>query len=202
MHRTPPKAGEADEKLNTLRRGVGAGTAPNASPFVFIANGKHGGNMLEEAGYQQLLADLEQERENIERMIVWVKGRMQQSDSAEVAATPTPKPGLDGNVRFPRLLPSDAFFRLSVPDAIKKYLSMVKRPKTGKQITTALDTGGLTHQAKNLYQTVYPTLLRMERDNLVVRVGEREWGLAEWYPSGRKATLSEKVQEAKEESEK
>jgi hypothetical protein len=27
--------------------------------------------MLEEAGYQQLLAELEQERENIERMIVY-----------------------------------------------------------------------------------------------------------------------------------
>ena len=157
--------------------------------------------MLEETSYQQLLGELEQERENIERMIVWVKGRMQQSDSAQAAALPPPKPGWNAPVRLPAgLFQSDAFFRLSVPDAIKKYLNIAKRPKTGKQITDALDAGGLTHQAKNLYQTVYPTLLRMEGANEVVRVNKNEWGLTEWYPGGRK--LSEKVQEAKEESEK
>jgi hypothetical protein len=86
-------------------------------------------------------------------------------------------------VRFPRLA-NDSFFHLSVPEAIKKYLNIAKRPKTTKDITVALDVGGLTHHAKNLYQTVYPTLLRMEQAKQVVRVGKGEWGLAEWYPGG------------------
>lgn len=150
--------------------------------------------MPEGADYEQILADLEQERENIERMIIWVKGRMQQSDSAEATASPA-RPANTGPMRFPRLLPPDAFFRMSVPDAIKKYLNMTnKRPKTAKEITAALDTGGLTHQAKNLYATVYPTLMRMEDAKEVVRVGKREWGLTEWYPSGRKANQDEKTE--------
>lgn len=151
--------------------------------------------MPEGTDYQQILADLEQEQENIERMIVWVKGRIaQQADSAQAvvsAAKPLPS---SGPMRFPRLLPADAFFRMSVPEAIKKYLNMVKRPKTAKEITAALDAGGLTHQAKNLYATVYPTLLRMEGNNEVVRVSKREWALAEWYPGGRKVNQEEKTE--------
>jgi len=68
-------------------------------------------------------------------------------------------------------------------------------------ITEGLKRGGLTTKARNLYATVYPTLLRMEKSGDVVRVTKGEWGLAEWYPSGRK-TLLEKIQEAKDESEK
>ena len=67
-------------------------------------------------------------------------------------------------MRYPRLA-NDSFFHLSVPDAIKKYLIIARRPATPKDITMALNVGGLTHQAKNLYQTVYPTLLRMDSEH-------------------------------------
>lgn len=158
--------------------------------------------MPEGTNYQQLLADLEQEQENIERMIVWVKGKMQQADAVERIVATGPKTGTDGRARLPRVaMAADAFFRMSVPDAIKKFLNIVKAPRTAQDITAGLDAGGLTHQAKNLYATVYPTLLRMEEAGDVVRLGNRQWGLTEWYPGGRK-TLSEKIQEAKEESEK
>ena len=150
--------------------------------------------MLEETDYQQLLADLEQERENIERMIVWVKGRMAQSDSTQQIVAPVAKPDASFPMRFPRLAP-DSFFRMTIPQAIKAFLNIAKRPKVAKEITKALKNGGLTSQAKNLYGTVYPTLLRMEKAGEVVRVGNGEWGLAEWYPGGRKAS-----QEDKEES--
>lgn len=145
--------------------------------------------------YEQLLVDLKQERENIERLIVWVEGRMQQSDSVETDAV-SAKPTVSMPMRFPRLAP-DTFFRMTVPQAIKTFLSIAKRPQKAKTITTALDDGGLTHQAKDLYATVYPTLLRMEQANEVVRIGKGEWGLAEWYPGGRKATLEEKVESEK-----
>jgi hypothetical protein len=145
--------------------------------------------------YEQLLAELEQDRENLERMIIWVKGKMQQTESAEVIVATGPKTGTDGRVRFPRAgMASDAFFRMSVPDAIKKFLNIAKGPRTAKDITAGLDQGGLTHQSKNLYATVYPTLLRMEAAGDVVRVSKGEWGLAEWYPSGRKPAQEEKTE--------
>jgi hypothetical protein len=137
--------------------------------------------------YEQLLQELEQEREGIERMIVWVRGRMQQGDKAESAVKTGPVVSVDGRVRFPRVgMASDTFFRMSVPEAIKKFLNIAKGPRTAKDITAGLDQGGLIHQAKNLYATVYPTLLRMEQSGDVARVGKGQWGLTEWYPGGRK----------------
>jgi hypothetical protein len=142
---------------------------------------------MNESAYKQLLTELEQEREDIERMIVWVKGRMEQTDSVGTVTAPAKLPS---PARFPRLLAPDAFFRMSVPDAIKGYLNIVKRPKTAKDITEGLQQGGLTTKAKNLYATVYPTLLRMEEGGEVVRVTKNEWGLTEWYPGARKSNQS------------
>jgi hypothetical protein len=151
--------------------------------------------MVQEASYEQLLLELEQERENIDRMIVWVKGKMQQSGRAETVVVAGLKTGTDGRTRFPRIgMATDAFFRMSVPDAVKKFLNIVKGPRTAKDITAGLEQGGLTHQAKNLYATVYPTLLRMLEAGDVVRVSKNEWGLAEWYPAGRKAAQEEKTE--------
>ena|SRR5579863_4088536 len=149
-------------------------------------------DQLKQCQEEQLLTELEHERENIDRMIIWVKGRMEQTDSAESVVSPA-KPALNTPMRFPRVLAADTFFRLTVPEAIKKYLNIAKRPKTAKDITAGLEAGGLTHQAKNLYATVYPTLLRMEKANEVARISKGEWGLSEWY-SGRKANQEEKTE--------
>lgn len=141
--------------------------------------------------YQVLLEQLEEEQENIARMIVWVKGKIAQRDGGvQDVIEAAPKPSTPA--RFPRTVPSDAFFRMTVQDAIKKCLNIFKRPMSAKGITSALDDGGLTHQAKNLYATVYPTLLRMESANEVARVGKGEWGLSEWY-GPRKANQEEKA---------
>ncbi len=148
--------------------------------------------MPEETDYEKLLADLEEERAGIDLMIAFVKRRMGKLAEAASSALPAKPAGTIPERSF--RLQQDTFFRMSVPDAIKKYLNIVKRPKTAKDITAGLDSGGLTHQAKNLYATVYPTLLRMEKANEVVRVGKGEWGLAEWYPSGRKASQEDKTE--------
>lgn len=148
--------------------------------------------MLAETDYQQLLTHLEEERENIDRLIVWVKGKMAQQDSAE-AIVQASQPTASVPMRFPRLAP-DSFFRMTVPQAIKAYLNIAKRPKAAKEITEALKKGGLTTQAKNLYATVYPTLLRIEKAGEVVRMANNEWALAEWYPGGRKANQEQKTE--------
>jgi hypothetical protein len=150
--------------------------------------------MAEGIDYQQLLGDLELERDNVERMIVWVKGKLGLADgvATHVANTKGLQETL-GAPRYQRLMP-DTFFRMTVPQAIKAYLNIMKRPRSVKDITAGLDQGGLTHKAKNLYATVYPTLLRMEGAHEVVRVGRGEWGLAEWYPGGRKGNQGEKAE--------
>jgi hypothetical protein len=174
-------------------------------PFCIYSRFSHGGqDMSEPIDYEQLIEQLLAERADIDRMIAWARKRQAQSgifftDEQSPTSNPpqpetAPSNHYGANIpRFPRLA-QDTFFRMSVPDAIKKYLNIAKRPKTAKDITTALDSGGLTHQAKNLYATVYPTLMRMEGANEVVRVGKGEWGLSDWYPSGRKASLEEKIE--------
>ncbi len=150
---------------------------------------------MDKEGFQQLITELELEIENNHRMISWLKTRMGQSDSVGTATTPA---NTTSPARFPRLLAPDAFFRMSVPDAIKGYLNIVKRPKTAKDITEGLQQGGLTTKAKNLYATVYPTLLRMEDGGEVVRVTKTEWGLTEWYPGARKNNQSPEEKEKTE----
>jgi len=154
--------------------------------------------MAEEVDYEQLLQSLLAERADLDRMIAWVQKRAGHlgepiEKDAAIPASVNPSAPI---MRFPRTLAADAFFRMTFPQAIKAYLNIVKRPKSAKDITAALETGGLTHKAKNLYATVYPTLLRMETNEEVVRVGKGDWGLTEWYPTGRKGS-----QEPKTESE-
>ena len=153
--------------------------------------------MSEPIDYEQLIASLLEEQADIARMIAFARRKQSEQQGMEsqaggiVRSQPEVKATRYQMMSF-HLAP-DSFFRMSVPDAIKKFLNIAKRPKTAKEITAGLDSGGLTHQAKNLYATVYPTLLRMESANEVVRVGKGEWGLSEWYPNAKKATPEEKT---------
>ena len=145
--------------------------------------------MSEEVDYEILLQNLLAERSDLELMIAWVQKRLDRSTGGvESTAQPTSAPVAAS--RSPRLA-QDTFFRMTVPHAIKTFLNIAKRPRPAKVITAALQDGGLTHQAKDLYATVYPTLLRMEKNGDVVRVSKGEWGLSEWYPSGRKASQAD-----------
>jgi hypothetical protein len=76
---------------------------------------------------------------------------------------------------------------MSVPEAIRAFLNIMKRPQTARDITDALQAGGLSHKAKDLYQTVFPTLQRMKAQGEVDKLANGEWGLSEWYTTGRRA---------------
>src|SRR5438477_411254 len=69
------------------------------------------------------------------------------------AISPTAKP-ID-----PAMISDDAFFGLSITEAAKKYLGMVKRKQTVREIADALDRGGLPHTSSNFVATV-ATMLR------------------------------------------
>ncbi len=153
--------------------------------------------------YQELLQQLEDEQENIARLIVFVKGKMAQQDGTSVAArtvSETVSKPAQPIMRFPRTIASDSFFRMTVTDAIKKCLNLFRRPMSAKEITNILNEGGLTHQAKNLYATVYPTLLRMEVANEIARQRGGKWALSEWYGSKKSGTQEEKAEKTEPES--
>ncbi len=151
--------------------------------------------MSDPIDYERILSSLLEERGDLDRMIAWAQKKLgQPSAPAKPYIGGPDKIGLtkvfEGTVVSSKLAP-DMFFRMSVSQAIKTYLNIARRPQSAKDITAALSGGGLTHKAKNLYATVYPTLLRMEEDGVVARVGKGEWGLSEWYPGGRKSSQQE-----------
>jgi hypothetical protein len=82
-------------------------------------------------------------------------------------------------------IPPDAFFSLSVPEAARKYLSMVKRPAGAKEMEQAIREGGFQTVAKNFYANLYTSLVRSK--DTFVKVGKK-WGLVEWYPRRPKKT--------------
>jgi hypothetical protein len=73
----------------------------------------------------------------------------------------------------------DEFFRLSTPDAVKKFLKIVGKPaRSTTDIIEGLKRGGLS---STNYTNVYTALGRLKAKGEVVKVGEN-WGLDEWYP--------------------
>jgi hypothetical protein len=146
--------------------------------------------MAEGTEYEKILAELVEERANLDRMIAWVQGKlaMEGQGVGPIPTTVMMPSAPQGTVplRFPRLR-QDAFFKMSVPEAIRAFLNIMKRPQTARDITDALQTGGLSHRAKDLYQTVFPTLQRMKGNGEVDKMPNGEWGLSEWYTAGRRA---------------
>jgi hypothetical protein len=154
--------------------------------------------MAEGIDYGKLVDALTEERNKLDIMLSWAKGKLAEGNSGGSVTVDTllrDRPDKPSEpLRHPRFK-SDTFFKMSVMDAIEECLNLTKRPLTAKDITTALQSGGLTHKAKDLYQTVFPTLSRMKDRGIVERLPTGEWGLAAWY--GRKSALAPQTEEGK-----
>jgi hypothetical protein len=152
--------------------------------------------MAEGIDYGKLLDALIEERGKIDMMISWAKGKLAEGNpggSVTVDTLLRDRPEKSSEpMRHPRFK-SDTFFKMSVMDAIEECLNIAKRPLPAKDITDALQSGGLTHKAKDLYQTVFPTLGRMKERGIVEKLPTGEWGLAAWY--GRKSASSPQATE-------
>jgi DNA-directed RNA polymerase delta subunit len=143
--------------------------------------------------YNAVLADLESRKAQIESAIAAVK--------AILAALGGSLDGANGGVISPEDIPRGAFLRLSIADATKKYLDMVKTKQSVPQITQALERGGLPPAKTN---TVYAVLRRRENDiGDIIRLGD-EWALAEWYPNNPniRKRVSEKAKPKKAKAKK
>ncbi len=136
--------------------------------------------------YAAVLADLESKRAVIDNMIAGARqmlnlgvdqGTTAQSSGGRSEQAPT-------KVQF------DSFFRMTMPDAITKYLEIAKRPQTVSEITKALREGGLPSSAKHLMPLVGSRLSGMKKAGEVANV-QGKWGLASWYPAvSRQAAMT------------
>jgi hypothetical protein len=128
--------------------------------------------------YAAVLADLEVRRAVIDAMIA--NTRQLLNLGLEQGAAPAGGAPAD---KTPTEVRNDTFFRMTMPDAIVKYLEIAKRPQTLSEITKALETGGLPTTAKNLMPIVGSRLSRLKADEKVCQPTSGKWGLSEWYPA-------------------
>src|SRR3990172_4668958 len=105
-----------------------------------------------EINYDAVLADLEAKRAGLDEAIAGIRKYLRLK--GQVTSAPQAD---QGRIIDPNAIPSDAFFGMTIPDAIRKYLGIVKKPRTSKDIAEALVRGGITHTSKNFYATVATT---------------------------------------------
>jgi len=147
---------------------------------------------METIDYERVIADLEQRRANynaaIDAAILAIKSIL--------AAQTHPLPGGSTSAAQHRAtslkdLSPDAFFGLGLAEAAIRYLSIVKKQQTTREIADALEAAKYHHTSRNFVNTVNTALYRRERDEGdVVRIG-RNWALSEWYPGRRRKVVTE-----------
>lgn len=194
--------------------GGGRPSPPSLVPYPYnipaVGMGKVMGATPTE--YDVVIADLEDQILELQTAIEVLKRQRDKGPSPQGMA---PAPSVEGVVvkmpvvrtpvpRTPALepsIPSDAFFGMSLVDATKKYLGILKKPQGTKAIVDALERGRLQHSSKSLYSTLFTVLTRRaSKDGDIVKIG-LEWGLTEWYPGLRRKVARREEQPEQPSSE-
>ena len=126
------------------------------------------------------LAKLEADKARIELMIQGVRAELGLEPSVLSSSGGGLGMSTDRAASGPGKIRTDEFFQMSIPEAIKKYLGIMKQPQAPITIVEALKAGGLLTNAKHFYANVWTALKRLESAAEVTNVG-KGWGLAEWY---------------------
>ena len=154
-----------------------------------------------EQSLDQFLAELEAEYVALGDKIAFIRERLGLEPGQE-ATGPLQSSGMASNgPRSAGTLRGDEFFGMSLPDAIRAYLGIVKKPQTPKQIETAILAGGLITTAKHFYANVFTALKRLRAAGEVVQVPGSGWGMAEWY-KGRTMTTEQGAAAKKKSTKK
>jgi hypothetical protein len=139
----------------------------------------------------------EVEAEIVERQILAGKLRerlgIPAGDSGPGTASSSPQPArLDRGPAFgqPGRFRPDEFFGMSIPEAIKAYLGIMKQPQGPKAIVEGLRSGGLLTNAKHFYANVATALKRLRVQGQVT-LTPNGWGLSAWYPNRAKLLNAE-----------
>jgi hypothetical protein len=134
--------------------------------------------MSTELSMLEYLAKLEAEYAMLGQTIERIRKDLGVTSAPEVN---TPLPG--GGAAAPivsGMVRSDEFFQMSMPEAIKRYLAIMKQPQTPKTIEVALRDGGFITTATKIYAKVSTAIRRLSASGDIVNVG-KGWGLADWY---------------------
>ena len=145
--------------------------------------------------YKALLDDLRLCRQKIDMAIAAIEDIMgQPSGESPVEGRQPSSTGQTGEIR------SDAFFQMTLGDAVKKYLGIMKRPRKAAQIAKALEDGGVMSQAKNFYANVSTALRRLKEAGDVVQIPDtKAWAMARWYATRPKPTNTQHTEKAVDE---
>jgi hypothetical protein len=149
--------------------------------------------------YKAVIAVLEKRRDALNTAIAELRSQAGLSQDAGVGAD-TEASGQSSTTEEPSetVVRTDSFYNLSVTQATRKYLQMVKRPRGTKDISNALQRGGFLSTSANFYSTVYTAL---KRDSNFVIVKRGLWGLAEWYPGRIKPKPTKTNEDQSEEAQ-
>jgi hypothetical protein len=136
---------------------------------------------LQTPDYAAILADMEAKKSALETAIAGLRaalmtGALGASGEFQASATalnPTPPSG--GYVDLPR----GAFLGKTAKEAIRLFLSTIRRKQTNKEIAQALQEGGL-ESAGNFDKYITSALFRLKEDGELLRFDDG-WGLSEWY---------------------
>lgn len=143
------------------------------------------------------LAEVDAERERLDMISAALRRRIALSPSegngggspisvTTSGSTAMREPTVTGRVR------SDEFFRMSIPEAIKRFLEIMKQPQPPMAIAAGLKAGGILSEAKNFYTTVWTAIKRLRAAGEIVSTQRGSWGLSDWYPNKPKAGRNEK----------
>jgi hypothetical protein len=137
-------------------------------------------------GYEALLAD-------IDARIAKLQATREGIVEIMAASGSTPSGGGGGKIAH------DAFLKMSIPEATKKYLTLARAKKSTQEVMKALEEGGLP---PSKYTTVYAILRRRENQVGDIINMQGDWALTEWYPNHKKKPASDESDEDLEESAK
>ncbi len=150
--------------------------------------------------YDSVLADLIAKRDKLNAAIGGIRAMLGGGDGEEGGQGPesdherendtNPRPAPSRSPRQSQgltTIQTDTFFGLSTPEAIRKFLTIVKRPQRVADISKAMLDGGQLHarDATTAYNNVYAALKRMRKSGEGVRIKSGEWALAEWYSTNK-----------------
>ena len=126
--------------------------------------------------YRTVLKDLKRRKKVIDAAIAGVTALMGESE-AELQAC---LPALPSQTPEPSDVASGSFADLTLTEAARAYLGMVKEPQSTAEIADALERGGYPTESRNFRNTVRSVLDRHAKTVREIVKVHKNWGLAEW----------------------
>lgn len=134
----------------------------------------------------QLLEELRKEREELDTLIQALEKRLGISSSQPISVSA--EVSEQSGVSTGAALPIGFFHNLSQAAAAEKLLRLHGRPLTTGQILESFRNSGMKLNPVNATTILYTAL---KRNPIFERIGNKAWGLKEWYPERKKRAIKE-----------